>query len=547
MSNQIFQPYFEEQDQKAASFFATEHSDDYVADMLHGPLNLINEAFDDINTLQNYKDVLKRHANLSNENFGFISSHILSIENKYKGLISVETLVYESLPGDKKATIVAEGLETRTALLIAGVIAAIIAMLSWILGKGKAESKKTSEETKKVVISTKTMLEKMDSDADNLMKERLEENRQEKLKREQEKLKREQEALAKKIKEEEDLKKKQELEAQAKEIEAKIKEDRENQRKLDEKRAADERDARNATAPHYVSFTSSSSVLQRFVLKGNVTELDYGDLRQVLSAFYLYYEDLGIVINRVLVPTVRYGENLLKILDICRKNPPKPDSDSELDLSVWFKRDIEKIFVDDKDFNHDLGKFVSSRLEHEITRYLGRSEILNSWINPDYETINCKVLKAEVSYTKLIPHSVCFKLVANGSKKPKNKKFTLLNGITRDQCYELNKLCEGYINKTNAIFNVSSKPSKDFDTSVSKIESACKQVDSVVKSYGSTKKLYNIEGNDAEYMVSLLSGMLKNIRANVALANELKVMSEKQLHECCSLINSVARSVVKNS
>lgn len=540
MSAQIFQPYFEELDQKAASFFATEHSDDYVLDMLRSPLNLIDEAFDDINTLQNYKDVLKRHANLSNENFGFISSHVLSIENKYKGLISVETLVYESFPGDKKATVVSEGLETRTALLIAGVIAAIIAMLNWILGKGKAESKKTSEETKKVVISTKTMLEKMDSDADKLMKERLEKEKQEKLKREQE-------ALAKKIKEEEDLKKKQELEAQAKEIEAKIKEDRENQRKLDEKRAADERDARNATAPHYVSFTSSSSILQRFVFDRNNSELDYNGLLSVMHSFYNYYVEIGILIDTVLTPTVRYGENLLKILDICKRNPPKPESDSELDLTQWFKRDIEKIFVSDKDFNHDLGKFVSRRLEHEITHYLGRSEKLNNWINPDYETINCKVLKAEVDYTKSIPHSVCFKLVTNGSKKPKNKKFTLLNGITRDQCYELNKLCEGYINKTEAIFNVSSKPSKDFDTSVSKIESACRQVDAVVKLYSSTKKLYNIEGTDAEYMVSLLTGMLKNIRANVAHANELKVMSEKQLHECCSLINSVARSVVKNS
>lgn len=547
MSDQIFQPYFEEQDQKAASFFTTEHLDDYVADMIYNPLNLINEAFDDIETLRKYKEALEKHNDLSNENFGFIASHINSMENKYKGLISVETLVSESFPGNKKATIVAEAISTRTGLLIAGIIAAIIAMFAWILGKGKKESNKISIETKAIVADTKAVLDKTKSNTEKSTSKPTE--MQEKLKKIREQaIKNADEAVAK-IKEEADLKEKHRLEAKREEEEAKAKEAQKQIDALNEaraKKASDEREARNATAPYFVPFTSSSSILLQFVFNREKTEIDSFDLESCLQQFYNYYVELGTLIGAIMTPTARYSDMLLDILKICEKNPGVP-ADSDLNHSGWYIRDVEKLFVNDNDFDHKLGKFVSKGLEAEIKIFLKRGDKLDNYINPDYETIDCKALRGEASYTGTIPHSVMFSLVGNGSKKPKKKKFTLLNGITRDDCYKLNKTCEGFINKTDAIFNVTSVPSKDFESNAKHIETICKKIDSVIKTYSSTKKLMNFEGADAEYMVSLLTGMLKNIRSNVALASKLKVTSEKQLKECCSLVNSTALSVVKNA
>ena len=548
MSNLIFQPYFEEQDQKAASFFATEHMDDYVVDMLNNPLNLINEAFGDIETLQKYKQALQKHNDLSNENFGFMASHIVSIENKYKGLISVETLVSESFSGNKKATIVAEGLSARSGLLIAGIVAAIMAMLAWILGKGKTESKKISTETKAIVLDTKAILDNVMSGVGKKVEE------QQRLQRLQHQAEKDAGEIAKKLKDESDLKEKQLLEAEQEKQnaiaeEAKRKIDALNEEKA--KKAADERDARNATAPHFVPFTSSSSILQQFIYESNKTELEYFDLYTCLEDFYNYYVNLSKVIDKILKPTTRYSEYMLGLLEICKrkKDPePAPGTEKTYDPFNEYRNDIEKLFgVNHTHYKEDLAKFVSELMESEVKIYVKLSDKLDNYINQDYGTINCKALKAEVSYTHQLPHSVSFNLVENGSKKPKTKKFTLLKEIDRDQCYKLNEICEGFTNKTDAIFNENSGPSKDFNSDVSHIESVCKKVDAAIKTYGSTKKLVNFESGDADYMLPLLTGILKNIRSNVALASKLKATSEKQLKDCCELVNSIAKSVAKNA
>jgi hypothetical protein len=360
--------------------------------------------------------------------------------------------------------------------------------------------------------------------------------------------------IIKKLKDETDLKEKQRLEAEQEKQnaiaeEAKRKIDALNKEKA--KKAADEREARIATAPHFVPFTSSSSILQQFVYASNKTELEYLDLYTCLQDFYNYYVNLSKVIDKILKPTARYSEYMLGLLKICerKKDPePAPGTEKAYDPFNEYRNDIEILFgVNHTHYKEDLAKFVSERMESEVKIYVKLGDKLDNYISQDYGTIDCKSLKAEVSYVHHLPHSVSFNLASNGSKKPKIKKFTLLNGINRDQCYKLNEICEGFTNKTDAFFNENSGPSKDFDSDVSHIESVCKKVDAAIKTYGSTKKLVNFEGGDADYILPLLTGILKNIRSNVALASKLKVTSEKQLKDCCELVNNVAKSVAKNA
>ena len=135
MSDSIFRPYFEEQQQKAASFFAKEHVDDYIADMATNHLNLIHEAFADIDTLIQYEDLVASAESLTNVDLSLIAMSVNNIESKYKNLMNLNVVITESHSDSDRIRITQEALSSGGMALIAGVIAAIIAFIAWIFGK----------------------------------------------------------------------------------------------------------------------------------------------------------------------------------------------------------------------------------------------------------------------------------------------------------------------------------------------------------------------------------------------------------------------------
>lgn len=152
MSVQIFQPYFEELDQKTASFFATEHKDDYLADMADNHLNLIHEAFADIDTLIQFEDLVASSESLTNTDLSLIAMSINRIDSKYKNLMNLNVVITESHSDNERITITQEALSGGGMALVAGVIAAIIAFIAWIFGK-KNDSNTTAAETAKKTIT----------------------------------------------------------------------------------------------------------------------------------------------------------------------------------------------------------------------------------------------------------------------------------------------------------------------------------------------------------------------------------------------------------
>lgn len=149
MSDQIFQPYFEEQGQKAASFFATEHVDDYVGDMVTNNLNLIHEAFADIDTLIKYEDLVASTEQLTNVDLSLIAMSINNIEAKYKNLMNLNVVITESHSDSDRIRLTQEALSGGGMALIAGVIAAIIAFIAWIFGKKNDTNTSAGETAKK--------------------------------------------------------------------------------------------------------------------------------------------------------------------------------------------------------------------------------------------------------------------------------------------------------------------------------------------------------------------------------------------------------------
>ena len=532
MSNLIFQPYFEELDQKAASFFATEHKEDFLKDLVFNEMNLINEAFDDLNALMAYRNTINTYGTLSNEQFGFIASHVNLLETKYKGLISIETLVSESHNSVKKATIVSEAISTRTGLLIAGIIAAIVGMIAWILGKGKKESKTASEQSMSTIIDTNKIL----YDAmNNIKKKKTEETPEQAAERE---TKRRAEFQSKV-----DNYNRQIEEAKTERERKKAEEDKKIAIAEAERRAnaiaeyEEEKKNLGEKAPSFGVFTSSSRFLQQFVSAGNIDSVSYKEVEKGLDNLYEYHCELTNLIEAILEPTKRYAENMLEML--------KMADDASLVEGDKYSEKIVDYFTDGGKIDNDTGKVISEKLQAEINHYLDVGQILNRFIVDEYSTVLGHDLDAEVSYYAVMSHSVSFSLKGNNHKTPEKKKFTMFEGITPYECHELNLKCEHYTKESHVIFNIAKSSYAKFEKNITNIEKICKRVSTSIDGYNATKKLFKLEGAQAGELVSIISSVLKNIRSNIALAVRLKTLSETQFNDSCEFVNSLAKTAVK--
>lgn len=529
MSVQIFQPYFEEQDQKAASFFATEHVDDYVADMLHNPLNLINEAFGDLETLRKYKEVLENHNDLSNENFGFIASHINSMENKYKGLISVETLVSESFPGNKKATIVAEAISTRTGLLIAGIIAAIVGMLAWLLGKGKEDSTKAGSKAAATIAKTEEILKKAPkkNGQDTEAKKQMDEQNAARKKAADEEIARDKAIadLNKALQEKKDAKEKERLEERRRLLHEKI------ERLAEQKRQEDEL---GAAAPNFNSFESTSMFLQQFAKVADPSYVTYNEVDRTIKRFYEYSCELSDVIRNILHSTRRYSEDILEIFKIADKG----DAPS--------KYVFESVFVgSDPESKKDTNQWQNVKIENELKEFNHFHDNLWKYINDDYASVMGSEIVGKINVLHGCPHSIQFILKGRGKDKAKKKTFKLLEDIEPYECHLLNEECKKYTTDSGIVINTTKSAFNEFQNELKKIkrntDSAKKQIDS----YAKTGLIGKLNSKHTNHAMGFVSAVLKDVRSNTAFVTKLEKMLEKQLQECCDFVNAVARNAVK--
>lgn len=144
MSSLVFEHYQETISTEAMEKFRTHRTHNVIDDILDQDFSLVFEAFDDIDTLLAYSDTISNNANLSMEDFGFISSHLNSIESKYKGIIDFNTVVSESMGPTHRATLVSEAMSGGAMALVAGVIAAVIGIITWLLGKNNSKATPTA-------------------------------------------------------------------------------------------------------------------------------------------------------------------------------------------------------------------------------------------------------------------------------------------------------------------------------------------------------------------------------------------------------------------
>lgn len=127
--NPVFEHYMTEQAQQALNVFRTFNKEDFIDEFIDPDHSLIEEAFNDVETLLNYSNVIGKNNNISMEECGFIASHINSIERKYKGIVDFNIVASESQEPDFRATLVSEALGKGAIYMIIAVITAIISLI----------------------------------------------------------------------------------------------------------------------------------------------------------------------------------------------------------------------------------------------------------------------------------------------------------------------------------------------------------------------------------------------------------------------------------
>ncbi len=532
MSDLIFHPYFEEQQQKVASFFATECLDDYVADMIYNPLNLINEAFDDLNALMAYKNTINTYSNLSNEQFGFIASHVNSLETKYKGLISVETLVSEGHNSAKKATIVSEAISTRTGLLIAGIIAAIVGMLAWLLGKGKEDSTKAGSKAAATIAKTEEILKKApkENGQDAEAKKQMDERNATSKKAYDEEIARIDKDIAdfnKAQKEKEDAKEKERLEERRRILHEKI------ERLAKQKR---EEDALGAAAPNFNSFESTSMFLQQFAKVADPSYVTYNEVDRAIKRFYEYSCELSDVIRSILLSTKRYSENILEIFKIADKG------------DVPSKYVFESIFVgSDPESKKDANEWRNIKVEDELKNFNHFHDNLWKYINDEYASVMGSEIVGKINVLHGCPHSIQFILKDKGNVKAKKKTFKLLEDIEPYECHLLNEECKKYTTDSGIVINTTKSAFKEFQNEIKEIKRNSDNVKKQIDSYAKTGLIGKLNSEHTDHAMGFVSAVLNDVRSNTAFVTKLEKMLEKQLQECCDFVNAVARNAVKRN
>lgn len=151
--NPVFEQYMLEQAKQAVNVFRSFNKEDFIDEFADTGLSLIDEAFNDVETLLNYSSVIGTNNNISMEECGFIASHINSIERKYKGVVDFNIVASESQDAAFRATLVSEALGKGAIAVILALISAIIGFIfMWkkkdkteITAKAEAEIKETDE------------------------------------------------------------------------------------------------------------------------------------------------------------------------------------------------------------------------------------------------------------------------------------------------------------------------------------------------------------------------------------------------------------------
>lgn len=67
--NIVFEQYFQEEAEKAIKLFRTFSKEDFMEEVMDTEYSLISEAFDDVNTLIRYSEVLNEHKTVSMEEY----------------------------------------------------------------------------------------------------------------------------------------------------------------------------------------------------------------------------------------------------------------------------------------------------------------------------------------------------------------------------------------------------------------------------------------------------------------------------------------------
>ena len=529
MSTQIFQPYFEELDQKAASFFATEHKEDFLKDLVFNEMNLINEAFDDLNALMAYRNTINTYGTLSNEQFGFIAGHINSLEAKYKGLISVETLVSESHNSDKKATIVSEAISTRTGLLIAGIITAIIGMIAWLLGKGKEDSAKAGNKATATIAKTEEILKKAPkkNSQDAEAKKQMDEQNAARKKAADEEIATDKAIadLNKALQEKKDAKEKERLEERRRLLHEKI------ERLAKQKRQEDEL---GAAAPNFNSFESTSMFLQQFANVADPSYVTYNEVDRTIKRFYEYSCELSDVIRNILHSTKRYSEDILEIFKIADKG------------DVPSKYVFESVFVgSDPESKKDTNQWQNVKIENELKEFNHFHDNLWKYINDDYASVMGSEIVGKINVLHGCPHSIQFILKVRSKDKAKKKTFKLLEDIEPYECHLLNEKCKVYTTDSGIVINTTKSAFKEFQNELKMIKMNTDRVKKQIDLYTKTGLIGKLNSEHTEHAMGFVSAVLKDVRSNTAFVTKLEKMLEKQLQECCDFVNAVARNAVK--
>ena len=105
MNNPVFEQYMLDQAEQAVNVFRTFNKEDFIDEFIDPDHSLIEEAFNDVETLLNYSNVIGKNNSISMEECGFIASHINSIEHKYKGNVDFNIVASESQGSDFRAAL----------------------------------------------------------------------------------------------------------------------------------------------------------------------------------------------------------------------------------------------------------------------------------------------------------------------------------------------------------------------------------------------------------------------------------------------------------
>lgn len=127
--NPVFEHYMLEQAEQAVNVFRSFNKEDFIDEFADTGLSLIDEAFNDVETLLNYSSVIGANNSISMEECGFIASHINSIERKYKGFVDFNIIASESQGSDFRATLVSEALGKGSIAVLLGLISAILGFI----------------------------------------------------------------------------------------------------------------------------------------------------------------------------------------------------------------------------------------------------------------------------------------------------------------------------------------------------------------------------------------------------------------------------------